>query len=59
MHEKIRILKLQAAGSTNKKVRELTGELNALLASFISEHTFDSKNCNGYGERTNAHITVK
>jgi hypothetical protein len=42
-YEKIRILKNQAAGSTNKKVKELTEELNTLLASFISEHDFNTE----------------
>lgn len=42
-YEKIRILKLQAAGSSNRKVKELTAELNALLASFITEQVFNSE----------------
>jgi hypothetical protein len=41
--EKIKILKRQASSSTNPKVRELTGELNALLATFISEHEFNTE----------------
>lgn len=42
-YEKIRILKSEAAGSETRKVKELNEELNALLASFITEHAFNSE----------------
>jgi hypothetical protein len=45
--EKIMILKQQAAGSTNSNVRKLTGELNALLATFITEREFDTEKISG------------
>jgi len=42
-YEKIMILRKQAAGSAGRKVTELSGDLNALLATFISEHDFNTE----------------
>jgi len=41
--EKIRILTLQAGKSSSKRVKELTKELNTLLASFVTEQDFNTE----------------
>jgi hypothetical protein len=45
--EKISILKTLAKGSASPKVRELTDQLNALLATFISEREFNTEKIAG------------
>jgi hypothetical protein len=42
-YEKVRILKQLATKSSNKKVKELMGELNAHLQSLVTEHDFNTE----------------